>query len=392
MVGYTFYESDNRVIRYAETLCKRGDQVDVLALRREGQSRFGVLNGVNIYRIQERSINETDQLTYLWRILKFFIKSFIFLSKKSTRNKYDLIHIHSIPDFEVFSAGIPKLFGSRIILDIHDLVPEFYVSKFHADQNSILYKTLTYIEKLSIAFSDHVIISNHMWEKKIVSRSVKPEKCNTILNYPDPFIFNHRVKGRDDDRFILMYPGSLNWHQGLDIAIEAFSRIADRVPHAVFHIYGEGPLKDQLVNMTRKKRLDQRVKFFGPVSIEKIARIMKTADLGVIPKRNDFFGGEAFSTKTLEFMLLGVPIVLSRTKIDSYYYNDNLVTFFQPENPDDLAKAMLKTINDKDLRERQSKAAYDYAQKNSWSVKSTLYFQIVNKLVEKGKNEVGFVD
>ncbi len=71
---------------------------------------------------------------------------------------------------------------------------------------------------------------------------------------------------------------------------------------------------------------------------------MSMADAGVIPKRNDDFGGEAFGTKTLEFMALGVPIILSRTKIDSYYFNDSIVTFFDPENDQDLADSMLQLI------------------------------------------------
>ena len=50
--------------------------------------------------------------------------------------------------------------------------------------------------------------------------------------------------------------------------------------------------------------------------IDQIAEVMANADLGIIPKKNDPFGGEAFSTKTLEFMSLGIPIILSRTKID----------------------------------------------------------------------------
>ncbi len=38
-LAYTFYENDNRVIRYAEAMASAGDDVDVIALRRSGQSR-----------------------------------------------------------------------------------------------------------------------------------------------------------------------------------------------------------------------------------------------------------------------------------------------------------------------------------------------------------------
>ena len=77
---------------------------------------------------------------------------------------------------------------------------------------------------------------------------------------------------------------------------------------------------------------------------------MGRAHIGVIPKKNDDFGGEAFSTKTLEFMSLGVPIILSRTKIDKYFFNELVVTFFEPENEGDLAEAMLHLIENKNKR------------------------------------------
>jgi len=73
MAGYTFYECDGRVLRYAETPANRGDYVDVVALRRKGQSKVGRLNGVNIHRIQEREINEKNKFSYFWRISKFLI-------------------------------------------------------------------------------------------------------------------------------------------------------------------------------------------------------------------------------------------------------------------------------------------------------------------------------
>jgi len=383
MVGYTFYENDGRVLRYAETLAKRGDYVDVVALRRKGQSKIGSLNGVNIYRIQEREINEKNKFSYFWRISKFLINSGIFLTRKSIRNKYDLIHIHSVPDFEVFAAIIAKFVGSKIILDIHDIVPEFYASKFNANHNSFLYKVLIYLEKLSIAFSHHVIISNYIWEKTLVSRSVKPAKCTTIMNYPDASIFSKRRKNRSNDKFIIIYPGTLNLHQGVDIAIKAFAIISDEVPEAEFHIYGEGPTKNELTGMIEAYELSAKVLLKEPVSITQIAEVMADADLGIIPKRNDSFGGEAFSTKTLEFMSLGVPIIVSKTIIDQYYFDESVVKFFEPENERDLAEAILLLIRYPELRENLVKNALRYVKKNNWDVKNHIYLELIDSLTNK---------
>ena len=123
MLAYTFYESDNRVRRYAEALSGRGDSVEVISLRRERQPAEGVLNGVKIFRIQKRVVNERGKLLHLLRHLLFFVKSSIFLMKKSIMSRYDVIHVHNIPDFEVFAAWLPKCLGARIILDLHEILP-----------------------------------------------------------------------------------------------------------------------------------------------------------------------------------------------------------------------------------------------------------------------------
>jgi glycosyltransferase involved in cell wall biosynthesis len=356
-----------------------------VSLRQHGQGVYGELNGVRIFRIQERVINERNKFTYLNRLAQFFIRSAAFLSREHMRNPYNLIHVHSVPDFEVFSAIIPKLCGAMVILDIHDLVPEFYASKFGASGRSVLANALKAVEKLSVWFSDHVIISNHIWEKVLTSRSVAAEKCTTILNYPDTSLFRRTEVPKDERKVVLLYPGTLSWHQGLDIAVKAFAQITDEVPEAEFRIYGDGPARRELSALIKNLKLEGRVLLKGLVSIEEMARIMAAADIGVVPKRNDRFGGEAFSTKTLEFMSAGVPIILSRTKIDSYYFEDSVVRFFEPESEKDLANAMLMMIKSPQSRLRQAEMALYYVLENNWDLKKSIYLNLVDSLLSKQK-------
>ena len=58
---------------------------------------------------------------------------------------------------------------------------------------------------------------------------------------------------------------------------------------------------------------------------------MAEADFGIVPKRSEGFGNEAFSTKIFEFMALGIPVIAADTKIDKYYFNDSLFPSLRPE-------------------------------------------------------------
>lgn len=382
MVAYSFYEVDNRIMRYAEALAGRGDSVDVFALRKKGSAPVETLNGVTLHRIQKREINERGKLTYLKRLLEFFVRSAFILSSRHLKKPYDLIHVHSVPDFEVFAALLPKLLGAKVILDVHDIVPEFYASKFNVSKESFTFKALQRVEKWSAAFSNHVIIANHLWEKVITARSVDSAKCSTYLNYPDSSMFNNTLRTRGDDgRCVMIYPGSLNKHQGLDIAVRAFDLIKDQVPGARFDIYGEGPAKSDLAAIIEECGLQDRVRILPVLPIKEIAGVMANADIGIVPKRDDSFGGEAFSTKIFEFMALGVPVIAANTRIDRYYFDDTLLRFFESGDEKSLAKEMLSMIRESAQRKHLAENALQYIAQQSWDTKRQDYFGLVNGLV-----------
>src|SRR5713226_4755079 len=98
MLAYAFYENDTRVMQYATALARRGDLVDVIALRRAGQPEHEVLSDVNVNRIQERMVNEEGRLAYLYRMLRFLLLAAIFITRKHLAYRYQLIHVHSVPD------------------------------------------------------------------------------------------------------------------------------------------------------------------------------------------------------------------------------------------------------------------------------------------------------
>jgi glycosyltransferase involved in cell wall biosynthesis len=387
MVAYTFYESDNRVMRYAETLAARGDRVDVIALRKGREEQDSVVNGVNTIKIQTRVHNEKGQLAYLFRLLVFLVRSSWVLWRRHRRIKYDLIHVHSVPDFLVFAAFLPRLSGAKVILDIHDILPELYVSKFDVARSSLSFKAMLLVERLSARAADRVIIANDLWRNRIISRSVAPEKCMVIMNYPDRSIFRRQGRTRDDGRFIILYPGSLNWHQGLDIAIRAMARIKDRLPEAELHIYGFGPERERLVALARELNLEGRFTLRPIVPLREICRIMEEADLGVIPKRGNTFATEAFSTKTLEFMSLGVPLIVAATDIDTNYFRDRQVMFFPPGDEESLAEAIVTLAHDPEMRKELALRGERFVAANDWEHKKHLYINLVDSLVSGAVEE-----
>lgn len=387
MITHSSYESDNRVLRYAEALAERGDSVDVLALRQNSSmDREEVLRGVRIFRIQDR-IGKTEQTksSFVWPLLRFLVKSSSWLFSSHRRHRYDLIHVHNIPDFLVLAALYPKLSGSRVILDVHDIVPELFASKFGANEASPVVHALRLVERLSAALADHVIIANDLWLPKYVQRSARAEKCSVFINHVDERIFHPLSDRSAAAKRIILFPGGLQWHQGVDIAIRAFAQLRVRLPDTEFHIYGDGSAKTSLIALVEELKLKDSVRFFPPQRLHEIAGIMAASSLGVVPKRADSFGDEAYSTKIMEFMAVRVPVVVSSTKVDRFYFDDSVVRFFESGNVTALSEAMNEVLTNEDLRMGLINRAAAYAEANGWQKRKTDYLQLVDQMCGGGK-------
>ncbi len=383
MAAYAFYDSDNRIIRYAETLARRGDEVEVIALRRPGQPRTGFRNGVRILRIQQRERNERKTLAYLARLTAFLLRSSWTLGTRSLARRYDVVHVHSVPDFEVFAAWLPKAQGSGVILDIHDILPEFFASKFAVATTHPLVRMLRVVERVSCRFAHHVIVANHLWRDRLVARSAPVDRCSVVLNHVDYRFLEPRPRAGGEDRFRIVYPGGLQWHQGLDLAIEAFARLRVRVPAADFHIYGEGSERQRLEGVVARLGLERAVLFHPPVPFAEIPDLMATADLGVVAKRADSFGNEAFSTKILEYMSQGVPVICARTAIDRFYFPEDTVRFFASGSVDELAEAMIELASRPEERARLARRGRAYIARENWTVHQGEYLDLVDRLAER---------
>jgi len=384
MVTYSHFLSDARVRRYASALAGRGDHVDVLALQPSREApKMETVGNVHLFRVQSRlGKKEKSPVAFLLPLLRFLIASSFWITRRHARQPYDVLHIHNIPDFLVFAAWYPKLTGAKLILDIHDIVPEFYANKFRVRENALAITLLKWVERAAARFADHVIISNHLWRDKYASRTGTADRCSVFINNVDTTIFHPRPRTRRDGKSIIIFPGGLQWHQGLDIAIRAFQKVRDALPDAEFHIYGDGDRKDSLVALSRELGLHEQVRFFDPLPVHEVAEAMAGADLGVVPKRADSFGNEAFSTKILEFMSLGVPVVVSNTRIDRFYFDDSVVRFFESGNVDALAQAMLDVLRNRELRGRMVACASKHAAENSWESRKGDYLQLVDGLIE----------
>src|SRR5882672_7920302 len=151
-------------------------------------------------------------------------------------------------------------------------------------------------------------------------------------------------------------------------------------PRMELHIHGGGEAMAALKEQVQRLRLTDQVRFLPGVLLDEVPGLIANADIGIVPKRAEGFGGQAYSTKIMEFMSQGLPVVLSRTRIDSLYFDSSVVAFFESGDVDDFARTIRRVVCDSDYRQNLSQHASTYAKANSWDTMKHVYLDLVDRL------------
>ena len=127
MIAYTTYMHDGRVKRHAEALAERGDHVDVICLATDEQP---ITNGVNVIGLPMSRYRGESKSAYLRSYMRFFSMAAQRAARMSMKQRYDVVIVCTMPDAVIVCAILPKFLGSKVVLDVHDTMPELYRDKF----------------------------------------------------------------------------------------------------------------------------------------------------------------------------------------------------------------------------------------------------------------------
>ena len=349
MVVFSYYPADLRVRREAEALVDAGMHIDVICLRNDSERKNEIMNGVKIYRLPIKR-RRAGKRYYFWDYTYFTILTLIILTKFYMQKRYSLVHVHNMPDQLVFTALIPKLCGSKLILDLHDPMPEVYMAKYSIKLSHPIISFLIFLEKLSIWFSDFVITPNIAFRNLFISRGCPKSKIQIVMNSPDEKIFScswrkYEKKKIDNDEFRIMYHGTITERNGLDLALEALNMLRNKIPNISFHVYGEGDFVEYFLKLVKKLNLDDLVHYHGQVAPETIAREIELIDVGLIPNKKNPFTNINMPTRIFEYLCKGKPVIVPRTKGILDYFDEESLYFFEPGSVDKLVEKIIDVYN-----------------------------------------------
>jgi glycosyltransferase involved in cell wall biosynthesis len=368
MVTFSPYPFDPRPRRAVDALVGEGATVDLICLASENCPRREALENINILRIPLKH-DRRGKLGYFYRYAAFISVCSVVLALRSLPRRYDLVYVHNMPDILVCSALVPKLFGAKVILDLHDPMPELLTTIFQVSPKSLSVAFLKFLEKWSIGRADLVVTVNIACQRIFSARSCRQEKIAVVMNSPDGKIFPFRATRqfdskdhRGDSPFVIMYHGSLVERNGLEVAIDALEKVRRVVPTVELHIFGSKTnFLDQMLEKVRKKNLQEAVKYFGPKRLEDLVGAIENCDIGVIPNHRNAFTEINTPTRIFEYLALGKPVIAPSTSGILDYFDNESLLFFEAGNSEDLAKQIeYAFLNRREILEIARKAQQVY--------------------------------
>ena len=387
IIVQAWYDADVRVRRKADALVEAGYSVDVLALRPDGGQKHYVLNGVNVYTVplgKQRGSLARYVFEYTWFFLWAFLKTPLLMM----RRHYLVIDVNTLPDFLIFAPVVARWMGAKLLLDMHEITPEFYISKYGIAENSWIIRLLKYQERISFNFADKVVTINEPIQNLLAERGLPRSKSTVVMNAADEARFAPTGQVGPDARsssqparFVMMYHGTLTRIYGLDIAIEAFALAHQEMPGAELWILGSGPESGPLASLVELRQLSSKVKLPGQVPAADIPRWLSRCTVGILPIRQDVFLDFAFPNKLPECIISGKAVIISRLKAIQYYFSDRALAFFEPNSPKDLASQMIRLYRDPGLQNRLAERAREEYSAMRWELMKDRYLTLIKEMI-----------
>jgi len=395
VVLYAGIASDARPRRELEALLDEGMSVDLICLQENvSEAKEEVRGSLRVTRIPIRH-DRFRKAGYLWNYGYFFFRSFIWLTLRSITRRYDLVHVHNMPDVLVFAALVPRLSGAKIVLDLHDPMPELYQTIFDMKPDAGMVRSLKRLEKWSIRFAHLVLTPNEAFRRVFCSRSCSPSKVRIVMNTPDENIFkpirstsaSMADKGLKSE-FRLMYHGLIVERHGLSTAIEAVGKLSKDMPGIVLDMFGErNAFLEQIMGTAKEIGLNGRVRYHGMHRLDDMPAAIEEADLGIIPNHRTPFTEINFPTRIFEYLCMGKPVIVPDTRGIRDYFDENQILFFKPGNADDLARVIRWVYEHPEAAVSFVKSGREVYEKHLWSQEKSRFTNSIDLLFRQGPSD-----
>ena len=387
MVVHDHYPKDVRVWRAARAATEAGWKVTVICLRHPAELPLEELDGVAVRRLPVEHRPGSNLGRMLAEYTAFTVLAIWTLLRLHLSARQSVVHINNPPDFLMLVAVAPKLLGSKVIFDVHDLTPLMFDARFHGRPAAApVITALTIQQRLAGNFADRVITPHEPSARRISESGIPLEHIGVMMNPPDGEVLERvlatpRARATGDG-FLIAYHGTVTHWYGIDLIVDAMAEIRDELPHARAIILGDGDAVDQIASHVRALALEDRIELSGRfLPNEQALGTVRDADCGVVPNLPSALNDLTLSSKLLDYALLGVPAVVAELEVQAEHFDDTEVTFFKPGDAHSLAQAIRWVAANPQEARAKAQRARERAQAYAWPHQRDCYQRLLAELI-----------
>jgi glycosyltransferase involved in cell wall biosynthesis len=317
--------------------------------------------------------NRASVMRYVFEYLFFFLWSLGWLTWRCLMSRPALVYVNSPPDAFVFAALVPRLLRVPVVLDVHDPMPELFVSKGRSSK--LVQGLLRLQERWSLRFADRVITVHEPLRELLHSRSPGIH-IDVVMNVSD--VEGWEPIQRHPEKGVVVFTGTVALRYGLDDVLHALVEVKDAIPEICLRIVGEGEDEELLRGMADSLGIGDRVEFMGRVSHREIPGLLADAWVGVNVPKPDDLGGLSFSNKIVEWVLLGVPVIAGRTSTLLRYFPEDTLRYVEAGSATEIADALRDLASlSPSRRDAQLAAAREAVEAISWRIQRARLIEIL---------------
>jgi glycosyltransferase involved in cell wall biosynthesis len=398
IIRHSYYPNELNVKREAETLRDEGFDVHVICLRGPDEHCKENVEAVNVYRLPVGH-KRGKILRYISEYAAFFSFATIKLLALHVKYRFRIVQVNTMPDVLVFVSLIPKLSGAKIVLHMHEPMPELFATIFNKWYTKYFLFLIRMMERFSLAFADEVLTVTKEMRNQFASRGADINKITVILNVPEDKLFQaekyEKIKykiqsvnknDRSKKKFCLLTHGTIEQRCGFDIVIKALKRLKKDMPDIEYRFMGNGEYTKDVLLLAKKLSVENNVTYLGYVSFEDMIKEIIAADITVVPIKRNSYSVLVHTNKMYEYIALDKPVVISKLDSVAAYFSDNSLLYFEPDDDVDLAKKLKYAYDFPEEMKHRVEISKKIYHNYLWKHEKKKYLQAYWRLLKKRKD------
>ena len=269
--------------------------------------------------------------------------------------------------------NIPISYKGRLLVTVHDA---FHLAMPHLLDGKLKKLYSRFLFKSVGKKANQVITVSNFSKQELHQHLGKQMPVSTIYNGVAKDWFASEFAEVNEKKPYIVYVGNVKPHKNLRVLLDAFSRVADQIPHKLV-IVGkkEGFVSGDATFLERSSALGDRISFTGYVSDDVLKSYIHHAEVLVFPSLYEGFG-----LPPLEAMACGTPTLVSTAASIPEVCAAGAV-YFDPHDDVELSEQLVRLLNNKSLQQEMVKKGREQVQQFTWSRSAEQHLKVIEELI-----------